>query len=79
MPAQSGNSNVLKRMRRNYTREAYIDLIHSIREKIPGITFSTDMICGFCGETDEEFEDTITLMEHIKYEQVAEYALGSNF
>jgi len=79
MPAQSGNSNVLKRMRRNYTREAYIELINSIREKIPGITFSTDMICGFCGETDEEFEDTITLMEQIKYEQVALYFSESEF
>lgn len=51
------------RMRRNHTREAYFELVDNMRAKIPGITFSTDMIAGFCGETDAEFEDTITLME----------------
>ena len=70
MPAQSGNNNVLKRMRRNYTREAYLKLIDDIRGKIPEISFSSDFICGFCGETDLEFEDTISLMDQVKYEQV---------
>lgn len=67
MPAQSGSSTVLERMRRGYTRESYIELIQHIRERIPGVSLSTDMICGFCGETDEEFADTISLMKDIKY------------
>ncbi|XP_044253498.1 CDK5RAP1-like protein [Tribolium madens] len=67
MPAQSGNSNVLERMRRGYTREAYIELVHHIRFLLPEVSLSSDFICGFCGETDEEFADTITLMEIVKY------------
>ncbi|PNF27510.1 CDK5RAP1-like protein [Cryptotermes secundus] len=67
MPAQSGNSAVLKRMRRGYSREAYFDLICHVRQLIPNISLSSDFICGFCGETDEEFEDTLTLMSEVKY------------
>lgn len=67
MPAQSGNSLVLERMRRGYTREAYIDLINHIRHHIPEVALSSDFICGFCGETEEQFEDTITLMQEIQY------------
>lgn len=67
MPAQSGNSVVLERMRRGYTREAYIELIQHVRRLIPEVSLSSDFICGFCGETDEEFEDTISLLEKIKY------------
>ncbi|XP_030758731.1 CDK5RAP1-like protein [Sitophilus oryzae] len=67
MPAQSGNSAVLERMRRGYTREAYLELVKHIRNEIPDVALSSDFICGFCGETDEEFEDTITLMDEVKY------------
>lgn len=67
MPAQSGNSAVLERMRRGYTREAYVELIEHIRHLIPEVALSSDFICGFCGETEEEFEDTISLLEEIKY------------
>uniref|UniRef100_A0A6P7H2L6 CDK5RAP1-like protein n=1 Tax=Diabrotica virgifera virgifera TaxID=50390 RepID=A0A6P7H2L6_DIAVI len=67
MPAQSGSSAVLERMRRGYTREAYIDLIKHIRQFIPDVALSSDFICGFCGETDEEFDETISLMNEIKY------------
>lgn len=66
MPAQSGNSAVLERMRRGYTREAYLDLVRHIRATIPGVSLSSDFICGFCDETDEEFEETITLMDEVK-------------
>ena len=52
MPAQSGNSEILSRMRRNHTREAYLELVQRIRERIPGIALSSDFIVGFCGETD---------------------------
>lgn len=66
MPAQSGNSNVLERMRRGYTREAYLDLIQHVRETIPNVALSSDFICGFCGETDEEFADTLSLMDIVR-------------
>lgn len=68
LPAQSGNSNVLERMRRGYTREAYLELVDHIRSILPDVALSSDFICGFCGETDEEFQDTITLMERVKYD-----------
>ncbi|XP_018326416.1 CDK5RAP1-like protein [Agrilus planipennis] len=67
MPAQSGNTEVLLRMRRGYTREAYLDLVNHIRSLMPSVTLSSDFICGFCGETEKEFEDTLSLMEIIKY------------
>jgi tRNA A37 methylthiotransferase MiaB len=67
MPAQSGNSAVLERMRRGYNREAYLDLIHHVRQLIPDVSLSSDFICGFCGETDEEFEDTLSLISEVKY------------
>ena len=58
---QSGSNSVLKRMNRWYTREHYVKLIERIRSKVPNVRFSTDIIVGFCGETDKEFEDTVTL------------------
>ncbi|CAG9857027.1 unnamed protein product [Phyllotreta striolata] len=67
MPAQSGSSTVLERMRRGYTREAYVELIERIRSFIPDVALSSDFICGFCGETDREFEDTLSLIDEIKY------------
>lgn len=67
LPAQSGNNSVLDRMRRGYTREAYLELVNQIRESLPGVSLSSDFICGFCGETDDEFADTLTLMETVKY------------
>ncbi|CAH0563782.1 unnamed protein product [Brassicogethes aeneus] len=67
MPAQSGNTAVLERMRRGYTREAYLDLVSNIRKYLPDVALSSDFICGFCGESDEEFEDTITLMQAVEY------------
>lgn len=54
-------------MRRGYTREAYIDLINSVKTLLPDVTLSSDFICGFCGETEEEFQDTLSLIEEIKY------------
>ncbi|MEX1212775.1 MAG: tRNA (N6-isopentenyl adenosine(37)-C2)-methylthiotransferase MiaB [Balneolaceae bacterium] len=68
IPAQSGNSDVLERMRRPYTREAYLELIDTMREIIPGLALSTDIISGFCGETEEEHRDTLSLMARVKYD-----------
>lgn len=67
LPAQSGNSTVLDRMRRGYTREAYLDLVHHVRDILPSIYLSSDFIAGFCGETEEEFQDTLSLIETVKY------------
>ena len=68
LPVQSGNSDVLKRMNRGYTREWYLDRIASIRRIMPDCAISTDVITGFCGETDDEHADTISLMAEVKYE-----------
>ena len=59
---------MLYRMRRNHTREAYLELIKHIRTKIPGVALSTDLICGFCDETDAEFADTLSLLDIVKYD-----------
>lgn len=67
VPAQSGSSTVLDRMRRGYTREAYIELIKQVRKILPDVSLSSDFICGFCGETEEEFEETLTLIDEVKY------------
>jgi len=67
LPAQCGNTDVLDRMRRGYTRESYLDLARHIRDRLPSVTYSSDFIAGFCGETNEQFEDTISLMETVKY------------
>jgi tRNA-2-methylthio-N6-dimethylallyladenosine synthase len=61
MPVQSGSTTILKAMRRRYTRESYLDLVASIRETIPGVAVSTDMIVGFPGETEADFEETLSL------------------
>lgn len=68
IPAQSGSNAVLERMRRPYTREQYLELVGKMREIIPGVTLSTDIISGFCGETEEEHQDTLSLMAEVKYD-----------
>ena len=68
LPVQSGNDRVLKAMGRRYTREQYLALVKEMREKIPGLSLSTDIIVGFPNETDEEFKDTLSLVDIVKYE-----------
>lgn len=68
LPVQSGNNEILERMNRGYTREWYLNRIEAIRRIIPGCGISTDIITGFCGETDEQFADTVSMMEEVKYE-----------
>lgn len=70
MPAQSGNTRVLQSMRRNYSREAYLELVDIMRSTIPGVALSSDFIAGFCGETEAEFEDTLSLIEQVKFDFV---------
>ncbi|XP_058066551.1 CDK5RAP1-like protein [Anopheles bellator] len=67
LPAQSGSTTVLERMRRGYSREAYLSLAMEVRKVIPNVTLSSDFICGFCGETEAEFADTISLIEQVGY------------
>jgi len=74
MPAQSGNTNVLKRMRRGYSREAYMQLIYDVWDVIPDVAISSDFIAGFCGETEEEHLDTLSLMKVVQYEQAFMFA-----
>lgn len=68
LPVQSGSTSVLTRMNRKYTREDYMARIKSIRERIPGCAVSTDIITGFCGETPEEHQETISLMQWAGYD-----------
>src|SRR4051812_14038601 len=66
-PVQSGSSRVLKAMRRRYTRESYLELVSRIRELLPDVALSTDMIIGFPGETDADFEDTLSLTRDARF------------
>lgn len=68
LPAQSGSSEMLFKMRRNHTRESYLKLVEEIREIVPGVALSSDFIVGFCGETDAQFEETLSLIEQVKYD-----------
>jgi tRNA-2-methylthio-N6-dimethylallyladenosine synthase len=68
LPVQSGHSAVLKRMNRGYTREWYLNRIEAIRRIMPECAISTDIIAGFCGETNEEHEATLSLMREVRYE-----------
>lgn len=74
MPAQSGSSTVLDRMRRGYTREAYINLIQKAKEIIPGVTISSDFIAGFCGETEDDHLQTVSLMKEIEFDDAFMFA-----
>ena len=68
LPVQHGNTDVLHRMRRTYTRDQYLDLIDRARAICPDVSLSTDLIAGFCSETEEEHRDTLSLMERIRYD-----------
>ena len=74
LPVQSGSNEVLARMHRKYTREEYLDLVDRIRSAAPEINLSTDIIVGFPGETEEDFEDTMALLEKVRFGQV--FAFG---
>lgn len=68
LPVQSGNSEVLRLMGRRYSREDYLRLVSEMRSKIPGLSLSTDIIVGFPNETEEQFNDTLSLVDEVKYE-----------
>lgn len=67
LPVQSGDTELLRKMNRWYTREEYIELVNKIRQRIPGVTISTDIIVGFCGETEEQFQQTVDLCKKVGF------------
>ena len=70
LPLQSGSTKMLKKMNRNYTKEQYLNLADTMKKMIPDVKFSTDIIVGFAGETETDFEDTLDVVNKVKYEQV---------
>jgi tRNA-2-methylthio-N6-dimethylallyladenosine synthase len=76
LPVQAGNDEVLRKMNRNYTADWYRNLIKKLKNKIPDIAVSTDIIVGFCGETEEQFNDTYELFKEIKWDMayIAQYS-----
>jgi tRNA-2-methylthio-N6-dimethylallyladenosine synthase len=74
LPLQSGSNTVLKKMRRMYTRERYLEIIDRMRDAIPGLGITTDIITGFPGETEEDFESTLSLAREVRYDSAFMFA-----
>src|SRR6185295_13766892 len=70
LPVQSGSTRVLEAMRRRYTRDSYLDLVGRIREQLPEVALSTDMIVGFPGETEADFEETLSLTRAARFQSM---------
>lgn len=68
LPVQSGNNEVLKRMNRKYTREEYLEKVNKLKKAVPGISITTDIIVAFPGETEEQFQDTLSLVKEVEYD-----------
>jgi tRNA-2-methylthio-N6-dimethylallyladenosine synthase len=70
LPVQSGDNDILKAMRRGYTMERYRELVHTVRSKIPHVSLSTDIIVGFPGETEEQFEHSLSLVQEMRFDVI---------
>ena len=77
LPVQSGSSRILKLMGRRYTKESYLELFNKIKETVPGVSISTDIIVGFPGETEEDFLETLDLAEHCKYDNAFTFVFSA--
>lgn len=77
LPFQAGNNKVLKEMNRKYTKESYIELVRKIKDRIPEVSLTTDVIVGFPGETDEDFKDTIDLLKKVGFDSAFTYIYSS--
>jgi tRNA-2-methylthio-N6-dimethylallyladenosine synthase len=77
LPVQSGSSRVLKAMRRRYTRESYLEIVHRLRQTVPGIALSTDVIVGFPGESDTDFALTMDLVRQVRYHSIYSFKYSS--
>jgi tRNA-2-methylthio-N6-dimethylallyladenosine synthase len=73
LPVQSGSNNLLNKMNRHYTREQYLEMIRKIKNEIPNVALSTDIIIGFPGETEEDFQDTLSLIKEVEYDLAFTY------
>ena len=69
LPVQSGSNRILKLMRRRYTKESYLDLVYRIRNNRPDISFSSDFIVGFPGETQDDFQETLDIIDEVKFDE----------
>jgi tRNA-2-methylthio-N6-dimethylallyladenosine synthase len=76
LPLQSGSSRVLREMKRTYTRERYLDRVASIRDAVPDCSLTTDIIVGFPGETEDDFEQTLSLVEEVRYDSAFTFAFS---
>lgn len=70
LPLQSGSTEILKKMNRRYTKEQYLELVNKIKKEIPNVLFSTDIIVGFPGESEKDFEDTLDVVKRVNFEQI---------
>ena len=68
LPVQAGNDEILRRMNRHYTRAAYLDKVEALRKAVPGIGLTTDVMVAFPGETEEQFQDTLSLVDQVGYD-----------
>ena len=74
LPVQSGSDAVLERMRRGYTRGQFVDLVGQLREAVPGIALSTDLLVGFCGETEDDHQATLALVDEVRFDSAFMFA-----
>jgi len=77
LPLQSGSSRILKLMGRRYTKEEYLTLFSKMRERIPNVSISTDIIVGFPGETEEDFQETLSLVEECKFDNAFSFVFSA--